>query len=399
MIYMLYKAFSAEPSKLATLTSIRAIAAFLTAFLIVWMLAPRVIAGLYRRGLRDRPRDYVDAWASSKSGTPTMGGILIVLGILVSGAGLVRPLEPAHSPPPPRDDVLRRPRRPRRHPEDQEEEQRRRARAFVQARIAGALRTLLRADHDERGDLGVRCRRAHPPLHPADHPASRLPPRARRARLRDPDPARVPGDQQRGELRGRPRRPRDRARGVRRRGLRNHRLHPRQEPPRGRGRLRAARLDAGTVALLLRTARRRDRVPLVQRIPGPGLHGRHRLALARGDARRARGPDQAGAPVPVPRRRVRARVRLGPHPGHPRNREARPSHFLPCPGTSFLPAPGHCRDESGPALLDHEPLVRADRARRLARRIAHGRPAVGHRRASRGGEIAANGPLPVDAPR
>ena len=85
MIYMLYKAFSAEPSKLATLTSIRAIAAFLTAFLIVWMLAPRVIAGLYRRGLRDRPRDYVDAWASSKSGTPTMGGILIVLGILVSG--------------------------------------------------------------------------------------------------------------------------------------------------------------------------------------------------------------------------------------------------------------------------------------------------------------------------
>jgi phospho-N-acetylmuramoyl-pentapeptide-transferase len=82
---MLYRAFAADPySSLAPLTSIRAIAAFLTAFLIVWMLAPRVIAGLYRRGLRDRPRDYVDAWAFSKSGTPTMGGILIVLGIMAS---------------------------------------------------------------------------------------------------------------------------------------------------------------------------------------------------------------------------------------------------------------------------------------------------------------------------
>jgi phospho-N-acetylmuramoyl-pentapeptide-transferase len=82
---MLYRAFSADPAtKLAPFTSIRAIAAFLTAFLIVWMLAPRVIAGLYRRGMRDRPRDYVDAWAFSKSGTPTMGGILIVLGIMTS---------------------------------------------------------------------------------------------------------------------------------------------------------------------------------------------------------------------------------------------------------------------------------------------------------------------------
>jgi phospho-N-acetylmuramoyl-pentapeptide-transferase len=83
MIYMLYKALAGDPeSKLATMTSIRAIAAFLTAFLIVWAFGPRVIAGLYRRGLRDRPRDYVDAWAFSKSGTPTMGGILIVLGML-----------------------------------------------------------------------------------------------------------------------------------------------------------------------------------------------------------------------------------------------------------------------------------------------------------------------------
>jgi phospho-N-acetylmuramoyl-pentapeptide-transferase len=80
---MLYRAFSADPySKLAAMTSIRAIAAFLTAFGIVWLLAPRIIAGLYRRGLRDRPRDYVDSWAFTKSGTPTMGGVLIVLGML-----------------------------------------------------------------------------------------------------------------------------------------------------------------------------------------------------------------------------------------------------------------------------------------------------------------------------
>jgi phospho-N-acetylmuramoyl-pentapeptide-transferase len=82
---MLYKALAADPyAKLASMTSIRAIAAFLTAFLIVWTLAPRVIAGLYRRGLRDRPRDYVDSYAFSKSGTPTMGGILIVLGMLAA---------------------------------------------------------------------------------------------------------------------------------------------------------------------------------------------------------------------------------------------------------------------------------------------------------------------------
>lgn len=83
MIYMLYRAFSADPyAKLAPMTSIRAIAAFLTAFGVVWYFAPKVIAGLYRRGLRDRPRAYLDSWAFSKSGTPTMGGVLIVLGML-----------------------------------------------------------------------------------------------------------------------------------------------------------------------------------------------------------------------------------------------------------------------------------------------------------------------------
>ncbi len=85
MIYMLYKLLlSAEQARVAPMTSIRSIAAFITAFLVVWLLGPRVIAGLYRRGMRDRPREYVDAYASSKTGTPTMGGVIIVLGIVLA---------------------------------------------------------------------------------------------------------------------------------------------------------------------------------------------------------------------------------------------------------------------------------------------------------------------------
>ena len=41
-----------------------------------------------------------------------------------------------------------------------------------------------------------------------------------------------------------------------------------------------------------RPDRRRDRVPLVQRLPGPGLHGRHRLHGDRRSARRVRDHDE-----------------------------------------------------------------------------------------------------------
>lgn len=71
-------------ARIQPFTSLRAVLAFVTAFVIVWLVGPRVIAALYRRGFRDLPREYMDSFASSKTGTPTMGGVIIVLGVVVS---------------------------------------------------------------------------------------------------------------------------------------------------------------------------------------------------------------------------------------------------------------------------------------------------------------------------
>ena len=73
-------------TKVQPFTSLRAVLAFITAFVAVWLIGPKVIATLYRRGFRDLPREYMDSFASSKTGTPTMGGVIIVLGVV--GAAL-----------------------------------------------------------------------------------------------------------------------------------------------------------------------------------------------------------------------------------------------------------------------------------------------------------------------
>lgn len=64
----------------------RAIAAALTAFLLTMLLGRRIIEALYRGGMRDVIRDYGGLSNEGKGGTPTMGGLIILLAVL---AGVV----------------------------------------------------------------------------------------------------------------------------------------------------------------------------------------------------------------------------------------------------------------------------------------------------------------------
>lgn len=82
MIYWLLQQFRAENAP--PLTSVRAILAFIVAFVVVLLIGNPLIRMLHRRGLRDLPRAYMESFSSSKIGTPTMGGLLIVIGILTS---------------------------------------------------------------------------------------------------------------------------------------------------------------------------------------------------------------------------------------------------------------------------------------------------------------------------
>ena len=61
--------------------------------------------------------------------------------------------------------------------------------------------------------------------------------------------------------------------------------------------------------------RRLHRLPLVQRLPGVDLHGRHRLARPRRRDRRARGDDPDRGPADHHRRHLRDRGALGRDPG------------------------------------------------------------------------------------
>ena len=61
--------------------------------------------------------------------------------------------------------------------------------------------------------------------------------------------------------------------------------------------------------------RGRDRLPLVQRLPGRGLHGRHRLDGVRRRARRLRDRHRHRGAAAPDRRDLRRRGALGDHPG------------------------------------------------------------------------------------
>jgi len=77
------------------LASVRAILAFVLAFSAVLATGNFIIRNLHRRGFRDLPRTYMDSFANSKSGTPTMGGLIIVFGIFIGGGFMCDLSKPA----------------------------------------------------------------------------------------------------------------------------------------------------------------------------------------------------------------------------------------------------------------------------------------------------------------
>jgi phospho-N-acetylmuramoyl-pentapeptide-transferase len=64
--------------------SFRSIMAALTAVLIVFLLSPRFIRAMHRRKFMDRVRETGIPTAFDKAGTPTMGGVLLVVAMAVS---------------------------------------------------------------------------------------------------------------------------------------------------------------------------------------------------------------------------------------------------------------------------------------------------------------------------
>jgi phospho-N-acetylmuramoyl-pentapeptide-transferase len=90
MIDALYVTFMKEwgldqtPFRLLHFTTFRMFLAFLTAFVVTFLISPRAIAALYKRGMRDQVRTYDATFSQSKSGTPTMGGTIIIGSLLTS---------------------------------------------------------------------------------------------------------------------------------------------------------------------------------------------------------------------------------------------------------------------------------------------------------------------------
>ncbi|MEM1008455.1 MAG: phospho-N-acetylmuramoyl-pentapeptide-transferase, partial [Myxococcota bacterium] len=87
MLYALSELLSqwyeiASPLRLVRYITFRTIIAMLTSFLITLFLGRFVINWLYRRKVRDVVRDYSVMSVASKKGTPTMGGVLMILSIL-----------------------------------------------------------------------------------------------------------------------------------------------------------------------------------------------------------------------------------------------------------------------------------------------------------------------------
>lgn len=71
-------------SRLLGYVSFRALLAMAVAFLLGVIFGKRLIRMLYQLNFRDKARDYGDISPKNKSGTPTMGGLIIFLSFLVS---------------------------------------------------------------------------------------------------------------------------------------------------------------------------------------------------------------------------------------------------------------------------------------------------------------------------
>ncbi|MCP5046657.1 MAG: phospho-N-acetylmuramoyl-pentapeptide-transferase [bacterium] len=70
--------------RLVTYISFRALLAMLTAFLVGILFGRKFITLIYQLNFRDKAREYGDISPRNKSGTPTMGGVMIFLAFLIS---------------------------------------------------------------------------------------------------------------------------------------------------------------------------------------------------------------------------------------------------------------------------------------------------------------------------
>ncbi len=86
MAYFIYELFYEPESGLSFLRllsyiSFRSIFSFVSAFFIAMIFGRRIIDLLFRKGMREHIRDFSDIVSSSKKGTPTMGGLIIILSV------------------------------------------------------------------------------------------------------------------------------------------------------------------------------------------------------------------------------------------------------------------------------------------------------------------------------
>ena len=87
MILWLMDIFEVVPEQMQRLfsyISFRALMAMLTAFLLGVFLGKRMINIIYQLNFRDRVREYGEIADNNKSGTPTMGGVIIFLSFLIA---------------------------------------------------------------------------------------------------------------------------------------------------------------------------------------------------------------------------------------------------------------------------------------------------------------------------
>ena len=327
-----------------TYITLRVVLAALTALAISFVIGPAMIRRLTAYKIGQAVRDDGPQTHLVKTGTPTMGGALILVSVVVTtllwadlenryvwiclattlGFGAIGWI----------DDW----------------------RKVVHRNPEGALgprEVLLAVGDRPRGGRGARVERqaaaadrAHRALlQDGGHPAGG-------DRLRDPGLLRGGGHVERREPHRRPGRARDHAHGDDRRGARRVRLRDG-----ARGVLEVPRLPLhlrgrGARRLLRRHRGRGARVPLVQRLPGGGLHGR------RGGAGPGRGAGHGGDRGPAGDRAlhhgrgVRGGDALGGDPGGllQADRQARLPHGAAAPP---LRAEGLEGEPGRGALLDH----------------------------------------------
>ncbi len=85
MFIWLMELFSSGPGhRLVSYITFRSLTAMLTAFLIGVLLGRRMINIIFQLNFRDKAREFGDISPANKSGTPTMGGVIIFLSFLVS---------------------------------------------------------------------------------------------------------------------------------------------------------------------------------------------------------------------------------------------------------------------------------------------------------------------------